>query len=49
VAYTIRDAELERLLVALSEVRDEARIALIRRWAEREMEELRAELEGTKP
>jgi hypothetical protein len=49
VAYTIRDPELERLLIALSELRDEARIALVRRWAKREMKELRAELRVAKP
>jgi len=48
VSYTIRDSDLERLLIALSELRDEARIALIRRWAQREMKELRAELKPSR-
>lgn len=44
MAYTIRDPDLERLLIALAEVHREPRVELIRRWAAHEMEELRREL-----
>ncbi len=49
MSYTIRDQELELLLIALSKVRDERRIELIRRWADRDMEELRKDLDEDKP
>lgn len=48
MTYTIRDSDLERLLIALSELRGEARIALIRRWAQQEMNDLRADLRNGK-
>jgi hypothetical protein len=49
VPYTIRDPKLERLLIALAELREEPRIELIRRWADRDMEQLRKDLKPSKP
>lgn len=46
--YTIRDPKLERLLIALAELREEPRIELIRRWAARDMREVREELKDAK-
>jgi hypothetical protein len=46
VPYTIRDPKLERLLIALAELREEPRIELIRRWADRDMREVRRELKS---
>jgi hypothetical protein len=48
VPYTIRDPKLERLLVALAELREEPRIELIRRWADRDMKAVRKELKDGK-